>query len=505
MECAATYPTDVATLHLMLDEQRALIESLKANLHRILKWRFGPKSEHIDVDQFGLFVDGSVVVEVPAPAINERMERTGAKTPSGERRRAVRVLRNLPRVIEEIDVPEAQKTCPCCGEAMSPFGHEASEQLHYVPARLEVHETRRKKYSCGHCHGAVVRAPVAVLPPIPKSMASASLLAYLIVSKFADGLPLYRISGRLARLGIELAHTLMSEWLMQAAELLEDLHRRMIRKVLDCGHIYTDDTTLPLQNDDPTRSKTFEAKLWVYARDNRHGPPLIVYEFSKNRTRDAPLTFLAGYRGYLQADAYPGYDPLFLDGSDHGGGLQCSRAPQFRGGGGPAQGPGRPHEALAFYKKMFRIERQIKDLSDEERLRERQEKTVPLLTQFKAWLDQAVHTVLPKDTFGVAVNYALKHWDALTNFTKAGHLEASNNYAERCMRSVAVGRKAFLFVGSERAGHAAAIYYSLVESCKANKVNPLTYLTYVLAHARNKSLTLPTPDEFTASNIAHVG
>jgi hypothetical protein len=113
--------------------------------------------------------------------------------------------------------------------------------------------------------------------------------------------------------------------------------------------------------------------------------------------------------------------------------------------------------------------------------------------------------VLPKDTFGIAVNYALKHWEALTNFTKAGHLDASNNYAERCMRTVAVGRKAFLFVGSERAGHAAAIYYSLVESCKANKVNPLTYLTYVLANARNKSIVLPTPDEFTASNIAHVG
>jgi transposase len=144
-------------------------------------------------------------------------------------------------------------------------------------------------------------------------------------------------------------------------------------------------------------------------------------------------------------------------------------------------------------------------LSDEERLRERQEMTVPLLAQFKAWLDHAVHTVLPKDTFGIAVNYAPKHWDALMNFTKAGHLDASNNYAERCMRPVAIGRKAFLFVSSKRAGHAAASYYSLVESSKANKVNSLTYLTFVLANARNKSITLPTPDEFTTSNIAHVG
>lgn len=137
-----------------------------------------------------------------------------------------------------------------------------------------MHETQRLKYFCGHCHGAVVRAQLPVLPPIPKSMASASLLAYLIVSKFADGLPLYRIAGRLARLGIELSHTLMSEWLVDCAELLEGLHRRMVLKVLDSGHVYTDDTTLPLQNHDPTRRRTYEAKLWVYAKDDRHGPPL---------------------------------------------------------------------------------------------------------------------------------------------------------------------------------------------------------------------------------------
>ena len=505
MERAATYPTDVKTLHFMLDEQRQLIESLKANLHRLLKWQFGPRSEIINVDQLGLFVDGSVVIEVPAPPATAHVERGVTPAANGERRRAVRVLRNLPRVIDEIDVPEAQKTCPCCGDVMSRFGHEASEQLHYPPAKLEVHELRRLKYACTHCHGAVVRAPATVLPPIPKSMASASLLAYLIVSKFADGLPLYRIAGRLRRLGIELTHTLMSEWLMLCYPLLEDLHRRMIRKVLDSGHVYTDDTTLPLQNHDPTRRQLYQAKLWVYAKDNRHGPPLIVYEFSKSRTRDAPLTFLADYRGYLQADAYPGYDPLFLDGKITEVACNVHARRRFVEAAELLEKPGRPHEALAFYKQLFRVERQIKHLSDEERLRERQDKSVPLLAQFKAWLDNAVHSVLPKDSLGQAIHYALKHWTALTRFTEAGHLDASNNYAERCMRPVAVGRKAFLSVGSERAGHAAAIYYSMVESCKANKVNPLTYLTYILTHARDKSITLPTPDEFTVHSTAPAG
>lgn len=507
MDNAATLPTDIATLHLMLREQQQLIDSLKANLHRLLKWRFGPKSEVINVNQPGLFADESVVIEVPEAGVDTAAQPSGSAPTSArtERRRAVRVLKSLPRVIEHIDVPEQQRTCPCCGERMAPFGHESSAQLHYIPAKLEVRETRRLKYSCGHCHGALVRAHLPVLPPIPKSMASSSLLAYLIVSKFADGLPLYRIAGRLARLGVELSHTLMSQWLVQCSELLEDLHRRMTTKVLDSGHVYTDDTTLPLQNHDPTRRKTYEAKLWVYAKDNRHGPPLIVYEFSKSRTRDAPLTFLKDYQGYLQADAYPGYDPLFLAGKITEVACNVHARRRFVEAADLLKSPGRPHEALAFYKAMFRIERQIKDLSDEGRLKVRQERTAPLLKQFKAWLDNTVHSVLPKDTLGEAVHYALKHWNALTAFIKAGHLDASNNFAERCMRSVAVGRKAFLFVGSERAGHAAAIYYSLVESCKANQVNPLTYLTYVLSNARSKTAVLPTPDEFAEFNTAPVG
>ena len=238
---------------------------------------------------------------------------------------------------------------------------------------------------------------------------------------------------------------------------------------------------MPPQNNDPARRTTVEAKLWVYAKDHRHGPPLIVYEFSRSRSRDAPLSVLADYRGHVQADAYPGYDPLFVTGKIIEVACNVHARRKFVEAADLLKSPGRPHEALAFYRELFRVERRIVRLDDAARLEERQRHTVPLLDKFKAWLDQTVHTVPLKDTFGIAVNYALKHWDALTNFTKAGHLEASNNYAERCMRPVAVGRNAFLFMGSEQAGHAAAIYHSLVESGKAIKVNPLTYLTDVLA------------------------
>jgi hypothetical protein len=165
--------------------------------------------------------------------------------------------------------------------------------------------------------------------------------------------------------------------------------------------------------------------------------------------------------------------------------------------------PGRAHEALRFYKALFRIERQIAPLSDEERHEQRQRRSVPILESFKQWLDVQVQTVLPKSGLGEAIGYALRHWEALCRYTQAGYLEMSNNYAEQCLRWVAVGRKAFLFVGSERAGHAAALYYSLTESCRLNKVNALTYLTYVLTHAGNRSMRLPTPDEFAAHDVTY--
>jgi hypothetical protein len=252
---------------------------------------------------------------------------------------------------------------------MHHFADECSEHLHYVPERLKIITTRRKKYACRSCHGQIKRASICNRQPLAKSMASAGLLAYLIVSKFADGLPLYRIAARLQRLGVELSHALMSDWLVQCAQAL------------------------------------------------------------------------------------------------------------------------------------FRIEREIAALSDAERYQERQRRAVPILHSFKCWLDTQAQAVLPKSGLGEAIGYALRNWEALCRYTEAGHLEASNNYAEQCMRTVAVGRKAFLFVGSERAGHAAAIYYSLVESCKVNKVNPLTYLTYVLTHVRDRSVILPTPDEFTAREV----
>lgn len=488
----------------MLLEQQQMIETLKEQLHRMLKHRFGPRSEVVDVAQIALFADSSQIIELAAAIEDPKAERTLPVGPRARRQKAIRVLKELPREVRVVDLPEAQQSCDCCGERMHAFTAERSEQLHYTPAQMKIIETRRTKYACRTCHGQIKRAVVVNRPPLPKSMASASLLAYLIVSKFADGLPLYRIAGRLRRLGIELSHVLMSNWLVQCAELLGELHRRMIRKVLDGGHVFTDDTTLPLQNDAPERHGTFRSKLWVYARAGRGQRALVVYDFSRTRSQERPLQFLKEYRGFLQADAFPGYDALYETGAIKEVACNVHARRKFVQVAQMMKEPGGAHEALRFYKALFKIEREIAALTDEERYRERQQRAVPILKAFKAWLDVQAQAVLPKSSLGEAIGYALRHWEALCRYTEAGHLEGSNNFAERCMRPVAVGRKAFLFVGSERAGLAAAIYYSIVESCRLNNVNPLTYLTYILTHVRDRTVRLLTPDEFTAADRNHL-
>lgn len=490
-----------------------MIDTLKEHLRLALHRQFGPRNEHVDIDQLGLFAtdaetDTRTVIELAvnaAEVADTAPTKPEAGTAPAERKKAVRILKDLPRDIRIIDIPDAEKVCSCCGSELHHFGDECSEQLGYVPAAVKIIETRRKKYACQTCHGEIKRAKDSSPAPIAKSMASASLLAFLIVCKFADHLPLYRIAARLQRLGIELSHSLMSDWLLQASELLEVVYARMIERVLASGHIFTDDTILPMQNHDPARRTTIKSRFWVYACHHRRQKPLITYDFSRSRSQQAPIKFLANYQGYLQADAFPGYDVLYAHGEIQEVACWAHARRKYKEVTVLMKAPGRAHEALRFIGKLYSIERQIKALPDAERQQQRREKSTPVLNQFKAWLDIQANAVLPKSALGNAVQYSLKNWDALCRYTEQGFLEADNNFAERCMRPIALGRKNFLFVGSERGGRAAAIYYSLMESCKANKINPLTYMTYLLSNVRNKNVTLLLPDEFDQNNITQIG
>jgi transposase len=321
MKTLTTLPTHVPALQQLVLEQQHMIETLTEQLRLSLRRQFGPRNETVNVDQLGLFSmpssDDSTLIEIDvgtAESISDD-ETTAEKAPV-ERKKAIRVLKDLPRDIRIIDIPDAEKICSCCAGALHPMKDESSERLEYIPATLRIIETRRKKYACNHCHGDIKRAKEDFPPLFPKGMASPSLIAFLIVCKYADHLPLYRIVQRLQRMGIEISDSLMSEWLLQASELFDDLMKRMIVTVLARGHVFTDDTILPLQNNDPDRNTTIKSRLWVYAAytEPERQKPLAVYDFSVTRSQAAPVGFLAGYKGYLQADALPGYDVLFRTG-----------------------------------------------------------------------------------------------------------------------------------------------------------------------------------------------
>lgn len=389
---------------------------------------------------------------------------------------------------------------------MQDIGSDIQIQIEYLPAKLQRKEIHRHKYACKQCEQSVKRVPAKTVP-IPMSLASASLLAYLIVSKFADHLPLYRIDHRLQRLGLALPRKTQGDWLLKCGELLRILVERMTTDVLKRGHVYTDDTILPLQNDDPERKRTIQSRIWVYRTDDQHGPPVVTYDFSRSRSKEAPAKMLVDFHGYLQADAFSGYDHLFADGDIKEVACWAHTRRKYVEAASLTNTPTRAHEAVSRINAHYRFERQWKSLSEKEQKTHREKYGRPLLDDFHQWLQNQVNAVLPKSAFGKAINYTLKNWDALYRYSTTGHLNIDNNWAEQSMRPIALGRKNYLFVGSEQAGHCAAIFYSLVETCKANKLNPLSYLNFLLdelpklgRHPNSEQIETLLP--YTAENIS---
>lgn len=478
MQPKHTLTRDVDQLHTLVYELQSQVNVLKDQLSLMKHRLFGPKHECVDVNQIPLF-DSDDVQLVPVASQNDTVPKDTTR-PHPEKRSALRVLRSLPVKVEIIDLPEHKQHCDCCGSSMADIGQDISRQIEYVPAQLYIKETHRKKYACRSCDLEIRRAPKP-FQPIPKSMASPALLAHLIVSKFADHLPYYRLEKRLSRLGITLSRNTMSEWLMRSAEALDAPYQTLKQAVLDRGHVFTDDTILPMQNADPLRKTTLKSRIWVYATNDQRGPPITVYDFSTGRQQTAPLNFLDRFKGYLQADGYAGYQALYDSCQVTEVACWAHARRRFVEASRLVKTPGRAHEGVRWIKTLYRIERRIKNLTQEERYLTRQQDSIPMLKAFHSWLVGQSASVLPKSPLGDAIFYTLNRWEALTQYCEAGELEIDNNRAERFMRPIALGRKNYLFVGNETAGHAAARLYSLVETCQVNRINPLAYLTDALS------------------------
>jgi transposase len=353
---------------------------------------------------------------------------------------------------------------------------------------------------------AVISAPMPP-PPIAKGLPEAGLLAYLIVSKYFDHLPLHRLEAILARQGYPVARSTMCDWMAASAKALEPLYDRMVAIVLQSAWLHTDDT--PVKNKGHAPGTTALSRFWIYWGDRTH--PYNVFDFTINRKRDGPQTFLAGFHGYLQADAFSGYDALYLPSPRDGvvSILEVACHAHARRKFHEARGSDdlHAHQALGYYRQLYALERGAKEagLDDEGRLQMRRDFSIPILAEFHAWLEEQQAQVLPKSPMNEAIGYALNNWMALKRYTEAGFLEIDNNVAEREMKRIAIGRKNWLFVGSDNGGKTAAVLFSFTSTCHRLGIEPWAYLQDVLTRLPDlpaESLDELLPDRWQAARVA---
>lgn len=483
-------PDDVEALKDLVMENYQRAENYKLKCETLLKKMYGSSSEKLKepAGQQLLFeLPTRPETLAPEPIIDTIAVDAPSKKHGGGRKP---LPKTLPRERREYVLPEEQRLCTCCNVPMQPFGEVVDEQLEYIPSSLKVIEHARIKYACKACQEKPLIAP----PPdkvIDKGLAGPGLLAWVAVSKFADHQPLYRQEAIFERHGLEIARSTQCGWLGQVAELLEPLHKRMARQIILSSKIHTDDTPIDLL--DPGRGKTQTARFWVYVGDDSY--PFTVFDFTPSRSRDGPEKFLKGFKGYLQADAFAGYDRMCA-----GKGvteIACwahARRKVYEAKDTDA----RAAEVLALIGELYAIETQARPAIDAARalpleqrhaalgdafavrrqLREAGSKAV--LEKIGAWMKARACDTLPKSPLGLAIGYARNQWQALIRYVEDGALEVDNNAAENALRPIAIGRKNYLFVGSEHGGRRAAIIYSLIRTCERHRVNPWEYLRDVL-------------------------
>jgi transposase len=471
------------TVRAECDAAQAEIEKLRLLIRQLQRGQFGRRAERLDPDQLQLGLEDLEQTMATAEAAQDTTAaRVGAPRPARARRRNLGALpTHLPRVEVLVDV--ADKSCPCCGGALHAIGETREEMLDIVPAQLRVKVIRRPRYGCRACEGAVVQAP-APERPITGGMATEALLAQVLVSKYADFLPLYRQAQIFARQGVELDRSTLADWFGHACWWLEPLWQLLRRHVMGSTRVFADDTPLPVL--DPGRGRTKTGRLWAYAVDDQPWqgsiPPAVVFLYAEDRKGERPAAHLAEFRGVLQVDGYGGFKRLLEDRPAGEIRLAFCWAHCRRRFYEIHQATGSPlaEEVLRRIGELYRIEAAIRGFPAAERRAVRQERSQPVVEALHGWLTTQLERVSGKSALAEAIRYALRHWDGLVLFLGDGRLELDTNTVERAIRSIALTRKNSLFAGSDGGAGHWAIVASLVASAKLNGVEPLAWLTDVL-------------------------
>jgi transposase len=468
-----------------LEDQKQAIEveklRLEAELLRLRKLYYGPRADKLlslgDVNQLLLeFAAG--LEKRPVDAADELPAIPEVKTIRRVGRRDLQAFDQLPVTRQVHDLAEAEKPCPCCGELRQKIGEESSWQIEYVPGHFERIEHVRIKYACSHCESnaenpQIVRADKP-LQAIEKGMAGPGLLAYIVTSKFADYLPLYRLEGIFERNGLEISRATQSVWCSDVADLVRPLYELMVKRVVESHLVCTDDTVMPMLAPEKTR----QARMWVYIGDEAN--PYNVFDFTLSRSRDGPAEFLKGYKQTLLADAYGGYDGVVVASGIRRAGCWAHARRKFVDA--EKTQPAIAAEAVGMIQRLYAIESRGKALSVEDRRLLRQSESLPILQRFRERLETWRRELLPKHPMAQAAAYALNQWEELNVFAADGFVPIDNNISEREMKRIVLNRKNSLFVGNQRGGQTAGVLSSFTSTCRRHAINPQLYLTQLLVN-----------------------
>lgn len=486
MVSTASTPDEIAFLKRQLASRDELIAKLMNEIAQLRRRQFGRSAERMaaTLAQLQLALDDLQAEQKSAELAIEPEVAAEDSSEAAIDNRVVplrRAARSFPSHLPRETVVHTPQicTCPDCGSTLRKLGEDVSEMLDFIPGYFKVIRHVRPKLSCGRC-SRVIQEP-APSRPIERGMPSPGLLAQVVVAKYADHTPLYRQHGIYRRAGVELERATLTDWIGQTSRLLAPLADAVRRYVLDAEKVHTDDTPVPVL--DPGRGRTKTGRIWTYVRDDRpagsRAPPAVWYRYSANRQGCHPRTHLEGFAGILQADAYSGYVPLYEDGRIKEAACWAHVRRKWYDLYVAERLP-LAAEAIRRIGLLYLIERDIRGKTPAERVAVRQARATGVLDELYAWLQATLLTVSAKSALAKAIKYALVRWPALVAYRDDGRIEIDNNTAERTIRPIVLGRRNYLFAGSDSGGESAANIYTLIGTALLNGVEPYAYLREVL-------------------------
>ena len=458
---------------------------------RLSKQReYGRSSEKSAPGQLSIFNEAEVEAKPDAPeeaTIEVTYTRRKHKETKEEK------LEKLP--VEDIQyrLTEGERVCECCGGTLHEMSTEIRSEIKIIPPQAVTVRHIRYVYSCRNCEKNEIKTPVKTAPmpnpALPGSIASPSAIAYVMSQKFVSGMPLYRQEQDFERLGIKISRQTMANWMIQASDRwLKILYERMREHLLAKDILHADETTLQVLHEEGRPAGT-TSYMWLY-RTGREGPPIILYDYQATRSGKHPARFLKGFKGYLHTDGYGGYNGIpniTIVGCWAHARRKFDEALRAL----PPNAKNTPtvaQEGLNFCNQLFAVERDLHDVTPEERYKKRMERSRPVLDAFKEWLKYQTPRVLPKSALGQAIQYCCNQWDKLEGFMKDGRLELDNNRCERSIKPFVIGRKNWLFANTPKGAGASATIYSVVETAKENNLNPFEYLKFLFEKMPNMDL-----------------